>query len=206
MTRIKICGITNQEDALSAVYAGAWALGFIFTRKSPRFISPSRARKIIEALPPFVSAVGVFVDLKEGAVKEICRFTRVSTVQFHGSETPEYCKRFSDRKVIKAFKVSDDFDFKSVTKFKVDAYLFDTYSPEQEGGTGKAFNWNLLKYEKFDRPFILSGGLNPANVKAALGALDPLKAFAVDASSQLEKAPGQKDNKLVKEFISAVTS
>jgi phosphoribosylanthranilate isomerase len=205
MTRIKICGITNQDDALSATYAGAWALGFVFTRKSPRFISPSKARKIIEALPPLVTPVGVFVDTKEGAVKEICRFTRIRTLQFHGDESPEYFKRFADFKVIKAFKVQDDFDFGAIAKFKVDAFLFDAYSPQQAGGTGKSFNWNLLKHENIRKPFILAGGLSAGNVKEALAAVEPLKPFAVDVSTAVEKAPGQKDGKLVKEFISAVT-
>ena len=103
MTRVKVCGITNTEDALKAVYYGASAIGFIFHKKSPRYISPSKAKKIVEALPPFVVPVGVFVDQSEKAVKDICRFTRIRTVQFHGDEKPVYCKRFTDYKIMLKF-------------------------------------------------------------------------------------------------------
>jgi len=203
MIRVKICGITNVENAQSAVYAGASAIGFIFHKKSPRCISASKARNIIDQLPPFVTPVGVFVDAKEGAVRDICRFTGITTLQFHGNEEPFYCQRFKGHKIIKAFKVSEDFEFASIKKYKVDAYLFDTFSQDAAGGTGKTFNWNLMKYEKIERPFILSGGLNSSNVQEALQVLQP---YAVDVSSGVEKAPGIKDPKLVRAFIDAVNS
>src|SRR3989338_8488456 len=123
--RIKICGITNEEDALKVVHYGAWAVGFVFDKKSPRYVSPSRARKIIEALPPFVTPVGVFVNTNERAVRDICQFTRFHTVQFHGDETPVYCKRFNNFKIIKAFRVQSEMSFDNLAKYKVDAYLFD---------------------------------------------------------------------------------
>ena len=198
MVKAKICGITNQDDAMKATYAGAWALGFVFYKKSPRFISPSRARKIIDELPPFVTPVGVFVNQNEGAVKQICRFTGITTLQFHGYEEPSYFKRLHDYKLIKAFQVDDMFNFEVVTKYKVDAYLFDTYQENTFGGTGKTFNWNLLKDKKFDKPVILSGGLTPDNVQEALGAFTP---YAVDVSSGVEKSPGIKDHQLVKSFL-----
>ena len=125
--KVKICGITNHEDAQKAVYYGAHAVGFIFHKKSPRYVSPSKIRKVIESLPPFIVPVGVFADLNEQAVRDICHFTRIKTVQFHGDEKPVYCKRFSDFKIIKAFRVHDLFDFTTVEKYKVDAYLFDTF-------------------------------------------------------------------------------
>lgn len=199
MTRVKICGITNQDDALKAAYYGAYAVGFIFYKKSPRYVSPSKARKIIETLPPFVVPVGVFVDLKENAVREICKFTRIKTVQFHGEEKPVYCKRFADYKIIKAFRVNDLFDFTSVIKYKVDAYLFDTYQENVLGGTGKTFNWGLLKKQKFDKPVILSGGLTAENVKTGITEIKP---YAVDISSGLEKSPGIKDASKIREFMS----
>jgi phosphoribosylanthranilate isomerase len=201
MIRVKICGITNLNDALSAAQAGAWALGFVFHRKSPRYVSPSKARKIIEQLPPFVTPVGVFVNQKEGAVKEICKFTHINTLQLHGDEDPTYCSRFKDQKIIKAFRVSDDFDFNAITKYKVNVYLFDTQVVGEFGGTGKVFNWNLLKHMQIQKPYILSGGLNPTNVLQALNAVTP---FGVDASSGLESAPGIKDKRQVQALIDAV--
>ncbi|MGE0267659.1 MAG: phosphoribosylanthranilate isomerase [Candidatus Omnitrophota bacterium] len=201
MTRVKICGITNQDDALKAAYYGAYAVGFIFYKKSPRYISPSKARKIIETLPPFIIPVGVFVDLKENAVREICKFTRIKTVQFHGEEKPVYCKRFADYKIIKAFRVNDVFDFTSVLKYKVDAYLFDTYQENVLGGTGKTFNWGLLKSQKFDKPVILSGGLTAENVKAGINEVQP---YAVDISSGLEESPGIKDSTKIREFMNTL--
>lgn len=198
MVRVKVCGVTNAEDASKAVYYGAWAVGFIFTKKSPRYVSPSRARKIIEKLPPFVTPVGVFVDQSERAVRDICKFTRISTVQFHGEEKAVYCKRFADFKVIKAFRIGAFFPVDEIKKYKVDAYLFDTYQEGQEGGTGKVFNWNLLREHKIEKPVILSGGLNPQNIQEALSVANP---FAVDVSSGVEKSPGIKDPRLIRAFL-----
>jgi len=198
---IKICGITNLNDAQVAVNAGAAALGFIFHKKSPRYISPSKVRPIVEALPPFVTPVGVFVDGSTHAVRDICRLARISTVQFHGEESPGYCKGFSHFKIIKAFRVTDTFDFKSVLQYKVDAYLFDTFQEEIAGGTGKTFNWDLLKNYKFDRPVILSGGLNPENVRQAIEGVQP---YAVDVASGVEKSPGIKDCRLIQNFFTVL--
>jgi len=198
MTRVKVCGITNSDDALKAVYYGAWAVGFIFTKKSPRYVSPSRARKIIEALPPFVTPVGVFVDQSEKAVRDICQFARIRTVQFHGGETAVYCKRFTDFKVIKAFRIGEYFPADEVKKYKVDAYLFDTYAEDAAGGTGKTFNWDVLKGQTVKKPVILSGGLNADNIREALSAIKP---FAVDVSSGVERSPGIKDPRLVRAFF-----
>ncbi len=200
MVRIKICGITNAEDAAKAVYYGAWAVGFIFSKKSPRYISPSRARKLIEALPPFVTPVGVFVDQSERAVRDICKFTRIQTIQFHGEEKAVYCKRFSDFKVIKAFRIGAFFPADEIKKFKVDAYLFDTYEKDVQGGTGKIFNWDLLKQHKIEKPVILSGGLNAQNVQEALDVTSP---FAIDVSSGVEKSPGIKNPRLIRAFFDA---
>ncbi|MCA9392649.1 MAG: phosphoribosylanthranilate isomerase [Candidatus Omnitrophica bacterium] len=200
MMKVKICGITNHEDAQKAMYYGAYAAGFIFHKKSPRYVSPSKARKLIEALPPFIVPVGVFVDLKEKAVRDICQFTRIRTVQFHGEETPLYCKRFTDYKIIKAFRVNDMFDPVGVRKYKVDAYLFDTYQENVIGGTGKTFNWEVLKGHKFEKPVILSGGLTAENVADAIGSVNP---YAVDVSSGVEKTPGIKDPRKIREFMKA---
>jgi phosphoribosylanthranilate isomerase len=201
MVRVKVCGITSYEDAAKAVYHGAWAIGFVFAKKSPRYISPSRARKIIEGLPPFVTPVGVFVDQSEKAVKDICRFTRIQTIQFHGDEKTVYCKRFGDFKIIKAFRIGDFFPIDSIKRYKVDAYLFDTFEQGRHGGTGKKFNWDMLRDRSLDRPFILSGGLNSQNVREAIKTTKP---FAVDVSSGIEKSPGVKDPRLMRAFFDAI--
>lgn len=201
MVRVKICGITNLNDAQAAVEAGAWALGFIFHKKSPRYVSPTKARTIIETLPPFATPVGVFVDHSEHAVVDICRLTGITTLQFHGEESPAYCRRFKHFKVIKAFRVKDGFDFAQLRRYKVDAYLFDTFHPRTAGGTGKTFNRSLLKGKKFERPVILSGGLNPHNVRQAVLAVKP---YAVDVASGVEKSPGIKDKRLIQSFLASV--
>jgi len=198
MVRIKVCGITNIEDAQKAAYYGAWAIGFIFTKKSPRYVSPSRARKIVESLPPFVTPVGVFVDQAERAVRDICKFTRIRTVQFHGDETAVYCKRFGDFKVIKAFRIGEYFPVDIINNYKVDAYLFDTYLEGQKGGTGEVFNWDILSGQKLDKPVILSGGLNSQNIQNALNTVKP---YAADVSSGVEKSPGIKDPRLIRAFF-----
>ncbi len=191
MTRVKICGITCREDALRAVAAGAWALGFVFHKKSPRYIGPYKARAIIRALPPFVTAVGVFVDQKEGAVKDIIDFCRLGTVQFHGAETPQYCRRFPGVKVIKAFRVGAGFDPDQVRSYPTAAYLFDTHVEGVPGGTGVPFDWKRIRRVKdFGRPIILAGGLTALNVGEAVERLRP---YAVDVSSGVESAPGRKD-------------
>ena len=197
-TRVKICGITNIDDAMKAVKFGAWALGFIFYKDSPRFISPSKARRIIDSLPPFVTPVGVFVNQREGAVRDICRFTTIQTLQFHGDEDVNYCARFKGCKVIKAFRVGADFDYKDVKKYQVSAYLFDAYQDDALGGTGKTFNWDIVKAYTIERPFILSGGLTVENVRSGI---DKLRPYAVDVSSSVEKAPGLKDHRKVQAFI-----
>ena len=204
MVRVKICGITSREDAQKAANLGAWALGFIFHKKSPRFIAPARAKKIIQDLPPFVTPVGVFVNHPGGAIRDIISHCGLRVVQLHGDEDPHYCHRLRryNVKIIKAFRVDDQFDFKKVLDYHVDAYLFDTHSDEAYGGTGKTFNWHLLhEFKSTNKPFIVSGGLNPQNV---IEVVNTLKPYAVDASSGLEEEPGKKSHSKLKEFIEIV--
>ena len=205
MVKVKICGITNKEDALKAAYYGAWAVGFVFHQKSPRYISPSRARKIIEELPPFVTPVGVFVNQNERAVRDVCRFARISTIQLHGDETPLYCTRFRDYKVIKAFRVKDGKSIEGIKAFSgIGFVLLDAFKEGEYGGTGSSFNWNLAdKVGLIRAPVFLSGGLNPDNVKEAIQKFKP---FCVDVSSGVEKEPGIKDKGLVTRFIQNVKS
>ena len=203
MIRVKICGITNTEDAGLASSLGAWALGFVFYKKSPRYISPSKARKIIEVLPPFVVPVGVFVNESEKTVKAIADSCGIKTLQFHGDETPQYCQKFGGYKVIKAFRVKSGFSAGGLSRYKVSAYLFDTYQKSSFGGSGKTFSWNIIKGKKFTHPVILSGGLKPGNVAEAIRTVRP---YAVDVSSGVEASPGKKSEKLLKEFFRKVNN
>ncbi|MBF0510940.1 MAG: phosphoribosylanthranilate isomerase [Candidatus Omnitrophica bacterium] len=205
MVRVKICGLTSELDAARAARAGAWAVGFIFYKKSPRFISPFKAKKIIETLPPFVTPVGVFVNHSPGAVRDIINHCALRVVQLHGDEDPDFCRwlRRSKVKIIKVFRVGEKFDPKTVEDFKVDAFLFDTDDKQSFGGTGKTFDWKVIEQVKSsnDTPIILSGGLNAQNV---IEAVNTLKPYAVDANSGVETSPGIKDAKKMKEFIDIV--
>ena len=201
MIRIKICGITNKEDALKAVALGAWAIGFVFHKESPRYIGPYKAKRIIESLPPFITPVGVFVNQKEGAIKDIAEFCSLGALQFHGDESPEFCRRFKNYRTIKAFRLRNDFNFETTPSYKTSALLLDSYQEDKHGGTGKTWDWALLKKVKhYGAPIILSGGLNAKNIKQAIEEVRP---FAVDVSSGVEESPGKKNERLLKEFFDA---
>ena len=206
MVLVKICGITNQLDAQRAARAGAWALGFIFYKKSPRYISPFKAKKIIDTLPPFITPVGVFVDHNAGAMRDIINHCGLRAVQLHGVEDHHFCHRLKayNVKIIKVFRVGENFDPKIVESFKVDAFLFDTYDQYNYGGTGKTFDWNVLKQIKSstDVPIILSGGLNTQNVIEPVNVLKP---YAVDINSGVEESVGKKDHGKMKDFIDIVS-
>jgi phosphoribosylanthranilate isomerase len=197
MTRVKICGITNEKDAEDALRLGADALGFVFA-PSPRRVSPGLARKICRLAGPWTATVGVFVNAKAGEVKRLASECGLTAVQLHGDEKPAYLKTLGALKIIKAFRVENDFDLSHTEDYAADAYLFDAHAPGARGGTGKTFNWDLLKGAKVGRPLILSGGLNPANVEAAVKLLHP---YGVDVSSGVESSPGKKDRRKLKEFI-----
>jgi len=202
MASVKICGITNLKDAQAAVKLGADALGFVFYKKSPRAISARAARNIIRELPESISKVGVFVDENESKVKEIASFCSLDTLQFHGKESSSYCEGFDEYTIIKAFRIKDKIDIKEISKYDVDAYLFDAFKKGTPGGTGRTFNWELLdKIQTLKVPVILSGGLNHENVAEAIKRIKP---YAVDASSSLEAKPGVKNHKLIKLFIQSV--
>lgn len=199
-TRVKICGITNLKDAKAAVEIGADALGFVFYKKSPRRISVRDAKYIIENLPPFVERIGVFVNERKETVKKIIKKCNLSAVQFHGDETPKYCSSFKGLKVTKAIRIKDKKSFKKLTSFNnVGAILLDAFQEQKFGGTGKCFDWKLLrKYKKNKLPIILSGGLRPDNVTQAIRSVRP---YAVDVSSGIESRPGKKDTRLMKAFF-----
>ncbi len=198
--KVKICGITNLDDALAAVDAGADALGFVFCDSSPRRVAPGIADAVISRLPPFVTAVGLFVNAPEAAVREILNQCRIQTLQFHGAESPNYCQSFKQC-VIKAFRVQDETSLAALVDYSVAGWLLDSYVPGQAGGTGARFNWDLAVRAKAWCPrLILAGGLTPANVAEAVRQVRP---YAVDVSSGVESAPGRKDRAKLNAFIRA---
>lgn len=200
-TKVKVCGITNLEDARVAVSLGIDALGFIFA-KSPRRVEPAKAEEIIHTLPPMVSTVGVFVDEKEEIVREIASHCRLTILQFHGSEPPEYCKLFPQR-VIKTFRMKDAGSLKGIPRYNgyAGAFLLDTYKEGVMGGTGETFDWELALKAKAIGPIILSGGLTPNTVKDAILKVRP---YGVDVGSGVESYPGKKDPRLLRDFVTQV--
>jgi len=199
MIRFKVCGITNLEDAMAAIDAGAYAIGFIFVEKSPRHIRPEDAKRIISSIPPFVQTVGVFVDESPSKIKEICEICGLDMIQFHGNEGPILCKEFMP-KSIKAIRVKDKNSIERISDYIgcVRAILLDTYKKEKEGGTGESFDWNLaVEAKKFGIPIILSGGIGAENVREAILTVRP---FAVDVNSKVEVRPGKKSYNLIRRF------
>lgn len=190
-TRIKICGMTKSYEVEQAVAAGVDAIGFIFAKESPRYISPEDARDIIRNLPPFVDAVGVFVNEDPDVIGEITQYCGLTVLQLHGQESPEYCEMMP-RPVIKAFQVNSELDSAFLATYKdvVWGYLLDTYHKNMVGGTGKVFDWSEVDRLDLQRPLILAGGLNEENVANAVNMVHP---FCVDVNSGIEMAPGRKD-------------
>lgn len=190
-TRVKICGMTDPFEVEKAVEAGVDALGFIFVKESPRAIDPERAREIIAGLPPFVDAVGVFMNEDPEVVGEIVNYCGLTVIQLHGQEPPEYCQMMP-RRVIKAFQVKAGMGPELLEPYQdvVWAFLLDTYHKDMGGGTGETFDWGLVEELKSQKPLILAGGLNVDNVGAAIKQVQP---FAVDVNSGIESSPGRKD-------------
>lgn len=194
--KIKICGITNLEDALFAANYGADAIGFIFYKGSPRYIEPNNAKEIVSYLPPFITTVGVFVNEDPEKMRQIMDYAGLDIIQLHGDELPETCKIWT--RVIKAFRVSDLTDLKLLQTYRTSANLLDTYSPDIFGGTGRTFNWDIAVEAKRYGPVILSGGLNVENVEKAIQWVKP---YAIDVNSGIEQYKGKKDLKKMREFI-----
>ncbi|MDQ3800816.1 MAG: phosphoribosylanthranilate isomerase [Acidobacteriota bacterium] len=205
MTKVKICGITNSEDALLSAEFGADALGFNFYAKSPRYIEPEKASEIAEQLPPEVLKIGVFVNESSEKVCEIVEIARLDAVQLHGEETPEFVSEIKARtklEIIKAFRVSPTFQPADVLRYQADAILLDAYSPREHGGTGEIFDWKIAgKVREIFPKMYLAGGLSAENVAEAIKNVQP---FAVDACSCLEIRKGFKDAEKLKDFIFAV--
>lgn len=201
MAKVKICGITNLEDAINAAELGADYLGFNFYKKSPRHIEESEAKKIIGKLSENVKKVGIFVNEDLNKVVSIVKDLNLDLIQLHGDEKPEYCEQLknkSEKSIIKAFRVKTNKDINNMESYNADFLMFDAHKDGMFGGTGKAFDWSILKGIK--KPFFLSGGLNPDNVKDAIKITSP---YAVDAASGVEENPGKKDYYKMKKFIEA---
>lgn len=198
MVRIKICGITNREDAFAAIEYGADALGFVFYPKSPRAVTPDKAKSIISALPPFITTVGVFIDEEKTEVEKIASHADLNIIQLHGSDLPDVCNL--GRRVIKAIRVKDLTDLEPLKSYKtVSAFLLDTYSPNAMGGTGQTFNWDIaIEAKKFGK-IILAGGLTPDNVGEAIKRVQP---YGIDIATGVEgNVKGKKDYKKLRLFI-----
>lgn len=200
-TRIKICGITRAEDARIAVGLGADAIGLVFYAPSPRNVGVDQARAIIAAIPPFVTIVGLFVDPAEDEVTSVLRRCSLGLLQFHGDEAPDFCCRFG-LPYIKAARVRANADLVQYLApyHAAQGWLLDAYHERLYGGTGAPFDWKLIPRD-LARPVILSGGLTPDNVGAAVREIRP---WAVDVSSGVEAAKGVKDAAKIAAFIAGV--
>lgn len=201
--RVKVCGITRLEDARRALELGAWALGFIFHRPSPRSIEPGRAREIREALPESARTVGVFVDWPVSEVQEVVEQVGLHGVQLHGEETPADLEALRAPLKYRAFRVGPHFEPDEVEAFGEGPVLLDTYRQGLPGGTGETFDWSVAERLTARRPVILAGGLGVDNALEAIEAASP---WAIDVSSRLESRPGEKDLELLEKLFERLTS
>jgi len=198
--KVKICGLTNVADAQQAAEAGADVLGFVFYEASPRHVPIEVAARIIRELPPFIVKAGVFVDAPEDFVIRAIADCGLNLLQFHGGESPEYCRQFGLMS-IKAFRIKDAESLQRLAEYPTEAWLLDSYAADKPGGTGEKFNWDLAgEAQKLGRPIFLAGGLTPGNVAEAVQRVHP---YGVDVSSGVESAPGRKDHAKVQAFINA---
>ncbi len=202
MTRVKICGITSEQDAAAAVAAGADALGFVFVPGTPRQVPAALAAEITRRLPPFVAAVGVFANQPLEEVLAISGQCRLQAVQLHGDE-PEAFSRALPLKVIRALRVRGEESLAPLRSYPADAFLLDAFVEGRWGGTGVTISWELARQAKGPTPIILAGGLTPETVGEAVRLVCP---YGVDVSSGVEHSPGRKDHQKVREFIANVRS
>lgn len=202
MVKVKICGITSPTDAAAAVAAGCQGLGFVFYRKSPRYIAPGEAARIIRGVPAGIKKIGVFVNASAGTIRKIARQCGLDMVQLHGEESPAACAALRPLKVIKAVRVKSRRDVAALRRSGPHAFLLDTYMRSRRGGTGRAFDWKLAAGAGGSgRCVFLSGGLNARTVRTAIMVVRPQW---VDVSSSVERAPGRKDRRKMQRFVAAV--
>lgn len=201
MVRVKVCGITNLEDALLSAEAGADGLGFNFWHRSKRYIEPDAAATIIARLPPSVTPVGVFVNEEPDSIETVAQRTGLRGVQLHGDETPETASALAAQGflVMKAIRVGKGFQPETLRRYKgVAGFLLDADVQGEKGGTGRTFDWSQAKAARRYGPILLAGGLTVANVSEAIWMADP---FGVDVCSGVEQAPGRKDHRELREFV-----
>lgn len=197
MIPVKICGITNRDDALCVAGNGASAVGFIFFAKSPRAVSPSVAHTIANSLPPGIKKGGVFVNQDKSFIQHAIQSVPLDFIQLHGEEPPAFCTLFPIP-VFKAWRIKDPHSLKKRGHYPVTAFLLDTWKDGQYGGTGVPFDWNLLQGLTWPKPIILSGGLSPENVSAAIRTVQP---NAIDVNSGVERSLGKKDHRKIKKLF-----
>ena len=197
VVKVKICGITNYRDAIAAVNMGADLLGFNFYPKSPRYVPPEKATKIISRLPAFVNVVGVFVNASFEQIEETINQCQLNWVQFHGDESPEFCRSFLSLNVrtMKALRVKDQSDIQQADNYFTDAILLDAFDPKKYGGTGLTFDWNIVGH--MVKRVFLAGGINPDNAASAVG----LGVYGIDVCSGVEARPGKKDHRKMKKLF-----
>jgi len=194
IVKVKICGLTNYDDAAAAVEMGADIIGFNFYEESPRFITPEKAAEIIDRLPAFIDTAGVFVDASLDRIHKTINTCRLNWVQLHGNETPQFCNLLLsiDVKTMKAIRIKDFSDIKRAEEYFTDAILLDAYDPLKYGGTGLIFDWNIIGH--IGKRVFLAGGINPDNVVAAV----ELGVYGIDVCSGIEEKPGKKNHKKMK--------
>jgi phosphoribosylanthranilate isomerase len=198
--KVKICGITNYEDAIAAADMGADMLGFNFYRKSPRYLTPDDAEKIIDRLPGFVDVVGLFVNDPFERIEQVIDQCRLDWIQFHGDETPEFTEQFNTFNVrtIKAIRVKDKDDIKLAENYYTDVILLDAFDPKKYGGTGLSFDWNIIG--NISKRVFLAGGITAENVKKAVD----LGIYGIDVCSGIESKPGKKDHAKMRKLFDKI--
>jgi phosphoribosylanthranilate isomerase len=194
IAKVKICGITNYDDAAAATEMGADLLGFNFYPKSPRYVPPAEAAAIIRRLPAFIDVSGVFVNSTLEEIREIAALCQLDWVQLHGDENSEFCRwlAYDSAKTMKALRIKDASDLTQVDRYSTDAILLDAFDPKRYGGTGLTFDWNIIGH--IGKRIFLAGGINPQNAAQAV----ELGVYGIDVCSGVEAKPGKKDRKKMK--------
>jgi len=197
IVKVKICGITNYEDAQAAIDMGADLLGFNFYPESPRYLKPEKAKQIIQRIPAFIDMVGLFVNSTMDDIHEIVNICHLDWIQLHGDETSDFCKEFRTHniKTMKAIRVRDHTDVEKVNDYFTDAILLDAFDPDKYGGTGITFDWNVVGH--INKRVFLAGGINPENAEKAVR----LGVYGIDICSGIESEPGKKDHEKMKKLF-----
>jgi phosphoribosylanthranilate isomerase len=197
IVKVKICGLTNYDDAVAAMDMGADLLGFNFYPKSPRYVTPEKAEGIINKLPGFIDTAGVFVNASVEQIHDTNTVCHLDWVQLHGDEDPEFCRSLLSHsvKTMKAIRVKDQKDIESAEDFFTDAVLLDAFDPDKYGGTGLTFDWNIIGH--IGKRVFLAGGINPDNAEAAV----KLGVYGIDVCSGIEAEPGKKDHKKMQKLF-----